>query len=79
MAMIDVFGSAEIFRYYGGWKDKIHGKTVPISGPYHCYTREESVGVCAQIIPWNYPILMAAFKLAPAIATGNTLILKPAE
>ena len=76
---MDIGFSIEIFRYYAGWSDKIHGQTIPISGPYLCYTKEEPVGVCGQIIPWNFPFLMATFKLAPALATGNTVILKPAE
>ncbi|OQR93794.1 aldehyde dehydrogenase, mitochondrial precursor [Thraustotheca clavata] len=66
-------------RYYAGWADKITGKTVPIDGDFFCYTKEEPVGVCAQIIPWNFPILMAAWKLGPLLATGCTSILKPAE
>lgn len=67
------------YRYYAGWADKIQGKTIPINGPYFCYTRHEPVGVVGQIIPWNFPLLMQAWKLAPALAAGNTLILKPAE
>ncbi len=67
------------YRYYAGWTDKIHGKTIPINGPYFCYTRHEPVGVVGQIIPWNFPLLMQAWKLAPALACGNTVILKPAE
>ena len=67
------------YRYYGGWADKIHGQTIPISGPYLCYTKEEPVGVCAQIIPWNFPLLMQAWKLGPALATGCTVVMKPAE
>ena len=67
------------YRYYAGWADKIQGKTIPISGPYLCYTRHEPVGVVGQIIPWNFPMLMQAWKLAPALAAGNTLILKTAE
>ena len=78
-AKYDVNFCIEIFRYYAGWCDKIHGQTIPIGGPYMCYTREEPVGVCGLIVPWNFPILMATFKLAPALATGNTCILKPAE
>lgn len=66
-------------RYYAGWADKNHGKTIPMDGDYFSYTRHEPVGVCAQIIPWNFPILMMAWKLGPALATGNTIILKPAE
>ena len=67
------------YRYYAGWADKIQGKTIPINGPYFCYTRHEPVGVVGQIIPWNFPLLMQAWKLAPALAAGNTLILKTAE
>ncbi len=68
-----------LFRYYAGWADKNHGKTIPINGDYFCYTRHEPVGVCGQITPWNFPLLMYAMKLGPALATGNTVILKPAE
>ncbi len=66
-------------RYYAGWADKIQGQTIPIGGPHFCYTKEEPVGVCAQIIPWNFPALMMAWKLGPALATGNTVVMKPAE
>jgi len=69
----------DCYRYYAGWADKIEGKTIPINGPYFCYTRHEPVGVVGQIIPWNFPILMQAWKLGPALATGCTVILKPAE
>jgi len=67
------------FRYYAGWADKVQGKTIPISGDYFCYTKLEPVGVVGQIIPWNFPLLMQAWKLAPALATGNTIVMKPAE
>jgi aldehyde dehydrogenase (NAD+) len=67
------------YRYYAGWADKIHGKTIPISGPYVCYTRHEPVGVVGQIIPWNFPLLMQAWKLGPALACGCTVVMKPAE
>ncbi len=67
------------YRYYAGWADKIQGKTIPISGDYFCYTRHEPVGVVGQIIPWNFPLLMQAWKLSPALACGNTVILKVAE
>jgi len=67
------------YRYYAGWADKIQGKTIPIEGPYFCYTRHEPVGVVGQIIPWNFPLLMQAWKWGPALATGCTLVLKPAE
>ncbi|MEX2287970.1 MAG: aldehyde dehydrogenase family protein [Planctomycetaceae bacterium] len=67
------------YRYYAGWADKIHGKTIPVNGPYFCYTRHEPVGVVGQIIPWNFPLLMQAWKLAPALACGCTVVMKPAE
>ena len=67
------------YRYYAGWADKVQGKTIPISGDYFCYTRHEPVGVVGQIIPWNFPLLMQAWKLAPALACGNTVVLKTAE
>lgn len=67
------------YRYYAGWADKIQGKTIPVNGNYFCYTRHEPVGVVGQIIPWNFPLLMQAWKLGPALATGNTVVLKPAE
>jgi aldehyde dehydrogenase (NAD+) len=71
--------SVACFRYYAGWADKVQGKTIPIGGPYFCYTKLEPVGVVGQIIPWNFPLLMFAWKLAPALATGNTIVMKPAE
>ncbi len=76
---IDVPGAAETFRYYAGWPTKIYGETNPSDASFFSYTLREPVGVCGQIIPWNFPILMAAWKLAPALACGNTVILKPAE
>jgi aldehyde dehydrogenase (NAD+) len=69
----------DCFRYYAGWADKIHGQVVPIRGPYFSYTRHEAVGVVGQIIPWNFPLLMIAWKWGPALATGCTIVLKPAE
>jgi aldehyde dehydrogenase (NAD+) len=71
--------AAACYRYYAGWADKIQGKTIPIGGPYFCYTRHEPVGVVAQIIPWNFPLLMQAWKWGPALAAGCTIVLKPAE
>jgi len=71
--------SIACYRYYAGWADKVQGKTIPIAGDYFCYTRHEPVGVVGQIIPWNFPLLMQAWKLAPALATGNTVVMKPAE
>ncbi|MFH1109637.1 MAG: aldehyde dehydrogenase family protein [Planctomycetota bacterium] len=75
----DVPGTASLYRYYAGWADKIHGRTLPVAGPFHAYTRHEPVGVCGQIIPWNFPMLMQAYKWAPALACGCTSVLKPAE
>jgi aldehyde dehydrogenase (NAD+) len=69
----------DCFRYYAGWADKIHGQTIPIRGNYHCYTKREPVGVAGQIIPWNFPMLMVAWKWGPALAAGCTVVLKPAE
>jgi aldehyde dehydrogenase (NAD(P)+) len=66
-------------RYYAGWADKIHGQTIPTTPAKFAYTLKQPIGVCAQIIPWNYPLAMAAWKLGPALATGNTIVLKPAE
>jgi aldehyde dehydrogenase (NAD+) len=69
----------QCYRYYAGWADKIHGQTIPVDGDYFCYTRHEPVGVVGQIIPWNFPLLMQAWKWGPALACGNALVLKPAE
>jgi len=76
---VDVAATVGCYRYFAGWADKIQGKTIPVDGPFFCYTRHEPVGVVGQIIPWNFPMLMQAWKLAPALATGNTVVLKPAE
>ncbi len=76
---IDLPLTIACYRYYASWADKIHGKTIPINGPYFCYTRHEPVGVCGQIIPWNFPLMMQAWKWGPALALGNTVVLKPAE
>jgi aldehyde dehydrogenase (NAD+) len=76
---VDLPLTVKCYRYYAGWADKIHGKTIPIEGPFFCYTRHEPVGVVGQIIPWNFPLLMQAWKWGPALATGCTLVLKPAE
>ena len=81
----DVPLAADLFHYMAGWATKIEGNTISLSVPYmpgaafHAYTLREPIGVIAQIIPWNFPLLMAAWKLGPALATGNTVILKPAE
>ena len=81
----DVPLAADLFRYMAGWATKIEGNTIPISVPftpgaeYHAYTLREPIGVVGQIIPWNFPLLMAAWKLGPALAAGCTVVLKPAE
>ncbi|MFF8811288.1 aldehyde dehydrogenase family protein [Streptomyces pactum] len=77
---VSVAGAAEHFRYYAGWVTKIQGAVSPVSHPgtLH-FTRREPVGVCALITPWNFPLMIAAWKLAPALACGNTVIVKPAE
>ncbi len=77
---VDVAGTVAHLRYFAGWPTKIEGGVLPVAAPnMHCYTRREPVGVCAQIIPWNFPLLMAAWKLGPALAAGCTVVLKPAE
>jgi acyl-CoA reductase-like NAD-dependent aldehyde dehydrogenase len=67
------------FRYFAGWATKIHGETIPVAGPYLNYTLHEPLGVVGAIVPWNFPLSLAAWKLAPALAAGNTVVLKPAE
>jgi len=76
---VDVPMAADCFRYFAGWASKIEGETVPIRAPFFNYTLREPIGVVGQIIPWNFPILLAAWKVAPALAAGNTIVLKPAE
>jgi phenylacetaldehyde dehydrogenase len=77
----DIPLAVDLFRYMAGWASKIEGNTIPLSmgNPYFAYTLREPIGVVGQIIPWNFPLLMAAWKLGPALATGCTIILKPAE
>ncbi|KAK1922379.1 aldehyde dehydrogenase [Papiliotrema laurentii] len=75
----DATEAAKTFRYYAGWADKIHGKTIETSPAKFTYTRHEPVGVCGQIIPWNFPLLMFTWKIAPALATGCTVVIKPSE
>lgn len=75
----DMTGVVNTLRYYGGWADKIEGRTVPVRGNFLSYTLRQPVGVVGQIIPWNFPLLMLAWKWGPALACGNTVILKPAE
>ncbi len=76
---VDLPQVVENFEYFAGWATKIEGETIPVPGQMFNYTLREPVGVCGQIIPWNFPLLMAAWKLAPALAAGNTIVLKPAE
>ena len=76
---VDVPVTVETFRYYAGWATKIEGETINANSNFFTYTLREPIGVIGQIIPWNFPMLMAAWKLGPALACGNTLILKPAE
>jgi acyl-CoA reductase-like NAD-dependent aldehyde dehydrogenase len=75
----DVPLTIDTFQYYAGWADKIYGETVPVAGPFLNYTLREPVGVVGAIIPWNFPLLLAAWKIAPALACGCTVVLKPAE
>lgn len=75
----DMEGVVNTLRYYAGWADKIEGRTVPVRGGFLCYTLRQPVGVVGQIIPWNFPLLMLAWKWGPALACGNTIVMKPAE
>src|SRR5262245_16839813 len=75
----DLQGVVNTLRYYAGWADKIEGRTVPVRGDFLSYTLRQPVGVVGQIIPWNFPLLMLAWKWGPALACGNTVVLKPAE
>ena len=76
---IEIPAAAECFEYYGGWSDKLMGETIPVKGNHLTYTLREPIGVVAAIVPWNFPLLLAAWKVAPALACGNTVILKPAS
>jgi aldehyde dehydrogenase (NAD+)/phenylacetaldehyde dehydrogenase len=78
-SMIDIPRAAETFHYFAGWADKLQGETIPVRGAFLNYTIREPLGVIAAIIPWNFPFLLAARKIAPALACGNAVILKPAE
>jgi len=79
MAKGDVGAVCGCLRYYGGWADKIEGKVIDTNPETFSYTRQEPIGVCGQIIPWNFPLLMWAWKIGPAVSTGNTVVLKTAE
>jgi aldehyde dehydrogenase (NAD+) len=76
---IEIPAAAECFEYYAGWADKVMGETIPVKGNHLTYTLREPIGVIAAIVPWNFPLLLAAWKVAPALACGNTVILKPAS
>src|SRR5438477_12776786 len=77
---VDVNSAVAHLRYFAGWPTKIEGEVIPVRAPDTlCYTRKEPVGVCGQIVPWTFPLLMACWKVAPALAAGCTIVLKPAE
>ena len=76
---IELTMTVNTLRYYGGWADKITGDTLPVEGPFFCYTLREPVGVVGAIVPWNFPLNIASWKFAPALAAGCTIILKPAS
>ncbi|RDX76730.1 Aldehyde dehydrogenase family 2 member B7, mitochondrial, partial [Mucuna pruriens] len=78
-ANVEIPMVVRLFRYYAGWADKIHGQTIPADGPYHVQTLHEPIGVAGQIVPWNFPLLIFSWKVAPALACGNTVVLKTAE
>jgi aldehyde dehydrogenase (NAD+) len=75
----DIQGVVNTLRYYAGWADKVEGRTLPVRGSFLSYTLRQPVGVVGQIIPWNFPLLMLAWKWGPALACGNTIVMKPAE
>lgn len=75
----DMMFSLKVMRYYAGWADKWQGRTCPVDGDFFSFTRHEPVGICGQVIPWNYPTVMFTWKLAPALAVGNVVVIKPAE
>lgn len=77
--VLDLDEVIKVYRYFAGWADKWHGKTIPMDGEHFCFTRHEPVGVCCQIIPWNFPLVMQSWKLALALAMGNTVVTKVAE
>ena len=76
---VDMPMVVEVFQYYAGWATKVHGETIPVRGPFFNYTLREPIGVVAAIVPWNFPLLLASWKIAPALACGNTVIYKPAQ
>ncbi|XP_064460523.1 aldehyde dehydrogenase 1A1-like [Ornithodoros turicata] len=78
-SLVDMEMAVKYIRYYAGYADKLHGKTLPADGDFFCYTRLEPVGVCGQILPWNFPLMLLAMKVAPALAAGCVCVAKPAE
>ena len=78
-ARFEIAGAVAALRYFAGWTDKLHGKTLPVDNNIFTYTRREPVGVCGQIIPWNFPFMMLTWKIGPALAAGCTVVVKPAE
>ncbi len=76
---IEVPFVVDLLRYYAGWADKLEGQTIPVRGPFVCYTLREPVGVVGMIVPWNFPLLLTVWKLAPALATGCVAVIKPSE
>ena len=76
---VDMTLAIKCLRYYAGWTDKLHGKTIPIDGPFMAMTRREPVGIVGAIVPWNFPIMLTIWKIAPALCCGNCIIIKPAE
>ena len=76
---IEIPASVDCLQYFAGWADKVHGETLPVKGNYFTYTLREPLGVCAAIVPWNFPLMLAIWKVAPALAMGNTMVLKPAS
>ncbi|THH04684.1 hypothetical protein EW145_g5335, partial [Phellinidium pouzarii] len=76
---VDIPDAIHCIRYYGGWADKNQGKVIETANKKFAYTRHEPIGVCGQIIPWNFPLMMLSWKIGPALATGNTIVLKPSE
>ncbi|MBI4307793.1 MAG: aldehyde dehydrogenase family protein [Chloroflexi bacterium] len=79
MRLVDIPTVIDCLEYYAGWADKVYGETIPVRGPFFTSTMREPVGVCGQIIPWNFPLQMAVWKIAPALAMGCAVVLKPAE
>lgn len=77
--VLDLDEVIKVNWYFAGWADEWHGKAIPMDDEHFCFTRHEPVGVCGQIIPWNFPLVMQGWKLAPGLATGNTGVLKIAQ